>query len=190
MPKAGVRPLWGQTPRGLTPGDPGDGWAGVRPLWGQTPRGLTPKTTETTASTAVSVTLPRQLVSVAASMLTAPACGEKIVVWPSSQRTRRRGGSSAMTSSTTPFRGGCVTRSDSTTIRSPACAFTPPPPPSRLYNATPARAVRASRLASRRGSGVRLVPRSARRTVTAVSASVRQAACTARGRVPQRVRSQ
>src|SRR5205807_9019663 len=61
-----------------------------------------------------------------------PADGEKTIVWPSSQRTRRRGGSSAITSSTTPLRGGCATRSVSTTIRSPACALIAPPPRRRL----------------------------------------------------------
>ena len=46
-----------------------------------------------------------------------------MLVWPSSQRIRKRGGSSWSTSSITPLRTGWVTRSDSTMIRSPACAF-------------------------------------------------------------------
>jgi hypothetical protein len=66
----------------------------------------------------------------------------------------------------------------------------------RLYNgdgrveADPALAVRARRLAWRSGSGVRVVRRVAPTRATAVSGSVRQAACTASGRVPRRVRSQ
>src|SRR6266511_3225831 len=71
---------------------------------------------------------PYQLVFFAFSIRATPASGATTLVWPSSQRTRRRGGSAAMTSSTTPLRGGCATRSDSTTIRSPACAFIAPPP--------------------------------------------------------------
>ena len=45
-----------------------------------------------------------------------------MLVWPSSQRTRKHGGSSRSTSSTTPLRPGWATRSDSRTITSPGCA--------------------------------------------------------------------
>jgi hypothetical protein len=54
----------------------------------------------------------------------------------------------------------------------------------------PARAVRAARRAWRSGSGVRTSPAIAPTSATADSASVRHAACTAKGRVPRRVRSQ
>jgi 4-aminobutyrate aminotransferase-like enzyme len=52
--------------------------------------------------------------------LAAPADGVRMLVCPSSQRTRTRGGSSWSTSSITPARLGCATFSDSTTILSPA----------------------------------------------------------------------
>src|SRR6266545_2227140 len=52
--------------------------------------------------------------------LAAPADGVRMLVCPSSHRTRTRGGSSWSTSSITPARLGCATFSDSTTILSPA----------------------------------------------------------------------
>ena len=56
------------------------------------------------------------------SILATPAEGAKMLVRPSSQRTRKRGGSSARTSSITPDRPDCAACSDSTTILSPAPA--------------------------------------------------------------------
>jgi hypothetical protein len=52
--------------------------------------------------------------------LAAPADGARMLLCPSSQRTRTRGGSSWSTSSITPARLGCATFLDSTTILSPA----------------------------------------------------------------------
>jgi hypothetical protein len=52
-------------------------------------------------------------------ILATPADGERMLVCPSSQRTRRREGSSWSTSSITPARLGCAALSDSTTILSP-----------------------------------------------------------------------
>src|SRR6266545_4297293 len=60
--------------------------------------------------------------------LAAAADGVRMLVCPSSQRTRTRGGSSPSTSSITPVRLGCATFSDSTTILSPtwsAIVFSP-----------------------------------------------------------------
>jgi hypothetical protein len=51
--------------------------------------------------------------------LAAPADGVRMLVCPSSHRTRTRRGSSWSTSSITPARLGCATFSDSTTILSP-----------------------------------------------------------------------
>ena len=55
--------------------------------------------------------------------LAAPADGVRMLLCPSSHRTRTRGGSSWSTSSITPARLGCATLSDSTTILSPAWGF-------------------------------------------------------------------
>ena len=52
--------------------------------------------------------------------LAAPADGVRMLLCPSSHRTRTRGGCSWSTSSITPARLGCATFSDSTTILSPA----------------------------------------------------------------------
>jgi hypothetical protein len=53
-------------------------------------------------------------------MVAAPADGVRVLVCPSSHRTRTRVGSSLRISSITPVRPACAARSDSTTIRSPA----------------------------------------------------------------------
>src|ERR687891_950162 len=55
-----------------------------------------------------------------------------MLVWPSSQRIRKQGGSSWSTSSMTPLRTGWASRSDSTTITSPACALILAHLPARL----------------------------------------------------------
>src|SRR5206468_9053081 len=52
--------------------------------------------------------------------LAAPADGVRMLLCPSSHRTRTRGGSSWSTSSITPARLGCISFSDSTTILSQA----------------------------------------------------------------------
>src|SRR5688572_21011986 len=54
-----------------------------------------------------------------------------MLVWPSSQRTRKRAGCSWSTSSITPLRAAWATRSDSTTIRSPTRAVISCSPPRR-----------------------------------------------------------